>query len=85
MPKSVFSGSHRFLVEVLIEARKAAGLTQAQVAARVGKDQSFISLIEGSQRRVDVLEFYALAKAMGTDPVALFKAVAAKLPEQVSI
>lgn len=85
MPKSVFSGSHRFLVEVLIDARKAAGLTQAQVAARVGKDQSFMSLIEGSQRRVDVLEFYALAKAMGADPVELFKAVATKLPETVSI
>lgn len=85
MPKSVFSGSHRFLVETLIEARRAAGLTQAQVAARVGKDQSFMSLIEGSQRRVDVLEFYALAKAMGADPIELFRAVAAKLPETVSI
>lgn len=85
MPKTVFSGSHRFLVEALVEARKAAGLTQAQVAARVGKDQSFMSLIEGSQRRVDVLEFYALAKAMGADPVELFQAVAEKLPEKVSI
>lgn len=85
MPKTVFSGSHRFLVEALVEARKAAGLTQAQVAARVGKDQSFMSLIEGSQRRVDVLEFYALAKAMGADPVELFQAVAEMLPENVSI
>lgn len=85
MPKTVFSGSHRFLVEVLVETRMAAGLTQAQVAARVGKDQSFMSLIEGSQRRVDVLEFYALAKAMGADPVELFQAVAQKLPEKVSI
>jgi len=44
-----------------------------------------MSLIEGSQRRVDVLEFDALAKATGADPVELFQAVAAKLPEQVSI
>jgi hypothetical protein len=58
---------------------------QAQVAARVGKDHSFMSLIEGSQRRVDVLEFYALAGAMGADPVELFEAVTAKLPDKVSI
>src|SRR3990167_2145605 len=41
--------------------------------------------IEGSQRRVDVLEFFALAKAMGADPVELFRAVADKLPEKVDI
>lgn len=85
MAKTVFTGPHKVLVAALVEARKAAGLTQAQVAARVGKDQSFMSLIEGSQRRVDVLEFYALAKAMGADPVELFKAVSAKLPETINI
>lgn len=85
MPKTVFSGAHRALVEVLVEARKAAGVTQAELASRVGRDQSFISLIERSQRRVDTLEFYALARALGLDPVRLFAAVVARLPKQVSI
>jgi transcriptional regulator with XRE-family HTH domain len=85
MPKSVFSGAHRHLVEVLADARKKAGLTQAELAARVGKDQSYISIIEGSQRRVDVLEFYALAKAMGLDPIELFAEVVARLPAQVEV
>ena len=85
MPKSVFTGSHKHLVDVLIEARKQAGMTQAQLAAAVGKDQSFISIIEGSQRRVDVLEFCALARAMGADPTRLFQEVLVRLPDQIDI
>lgn len=49
MAKTVFTGPHKVLVAALVEARKTAGLTQAQVAARVGKDQSFMSLIEGKR------------------------------------
>lgn len=85
MPKSVFTGAHKHLVEVLTEARKESGMTQAQLAAAVGKDQSFISIIEGSQRRVDVLEFVALARAMGMNPVELFAKVSARLPNDLAI
>ncbi|MGH1558011.1 helix-turn-helix domain-containing protein [Caulobacter segnis] len=56
MPKSIFTGDHQSLVEVLIAARKDAGLTQTDLASKIGKDQTFISIIERSQRRVDVLE-----------------------------
>lgn len=79
MPKSVFTGAHKHLVEVLVEARRQSGMTQAQLAAAVGKDQSFISIIEGSQRRVDVLEFVALARAMGVDPQDLFRRLTLRL------
>ena len=85
MPKSVFTGAHRHLVEVLVEARQASGLKQSEVAERLGKTQSYISIIEGSQRRVDVLEFYALAKAMDRDPSELFAQVVARLPAKLEI
>lgn len=85
MPKTVFTGAHQHLVEVLVKARRAAKLNQTEVAERVGKDQTFISLIERSQRRVDVLEFVALAKAMGQDPVELFEKVVARLPKRFDI
>ncbi len=85
MPKSVFSGEHVHVVEALIAARRKAGLTQAEVARRIGKDQTFISLIERSQRRVDVLEFYALARAMGADPVELYAQVVGQLPHSIVI
>ncbi|MDP3737527.1 MAG: helix-turn-helix transcriptional regulator [Hyphomonadaceae bacterium] len=85
MPKSVFGGSHTHLVDVLKAARKNSGLTQAQLGTRVGKSQKFVSLIEQAQRRVDVLEFYALAKALGVSPVNLFSAVVQLLPDEIEI
>lgn len=85
MPKTVFTGAHKHLVDVLRRARKSSKLRQVDVAERVGKDQSFVSLIEKSQRRVDVLEFVALAKAMGEDPVELFAEVVARLPRRFEI
>lgn len=68
-----------------MEARSKAGLTQTELAERVGKNQKFISLIERSQRRVDVLEFYVLAKALGADPVKLYAEVVKRLPNRVEI
>jgi transcriptional regulator with XRE-family HTH domain len=85
MPKSVFTGAHHHLVEVLVAARAKAGMTQAQLAQKVGKDQSYISLIEGSQRRVDVLEFVALARAMERDAVGLFTDVVRRLPDKIDV
>ena len=44
-----------------------------------------ISLIETGQRRVDVLEFYAIARALGANPTELFDELAKKLPEVIEI
>jgi len=85
MPKTIFGGDHRHLVAVLAEARQASGLTQAELAARVGKDQSFVSIIERGQRRVDVLEFVALARAMDAEPTQLFERVTRRLSRTLRI
>ena len=85
MPKSVHGGDNPHLVAVLTEARRESGLTQVQLAELVGKDQTFISIIERGQRRVDVLEFVALARAMKANPAKLFAEVLKRLPESVSI
>ena len=85
MPKTIFTGAHTLLVETLRTARKDAGLTQAELAARIGRDQSYISLIEGSQRRVDTLEFVVLCRAMAADPVALFEKLVTSLPRDIQV
>lgn len=85
MPKSVFGGAHQELVAVLTQARKSAGMTQAEVGERVGKDQTYISLIENSQRRVDVLEFIALCRAMKTDPGRAFGVLLERAPSHFDI
>ena len=75
MPKSLFSEANKSFIQTLINARHDAGLKQEELVERVGKDQSYISNIERGQRRVDMLEFYVLAKAMNTDPVELYAQV----------
>lgn len=54
----------RFL-ERLRAARNQAGLTQAEVAARLGRPQSFVSKCESGERRVDVVELTVFAKLYG--------------------
>lgn len=85
MPKSQFSDSYRLFLGVLIAARKDAGLTQSDLAARIGKKQTFISIIETGVRRVDLLEFVALARAIGAKPEDLFARVLAVLPNNLDI
>ncbi|NOT08296.1 MAG: helix-turn-helix transcriptional regulator [Gemmatimonadales bacterium] len=49
-----------FLVQ-LITARERTGLTQVQVAKRLGWPQSRISRMETGERRVDVVELQCFA------------------------
>ncbi len=50
------------------DAREQAGLTQAELAKKIKKPQSYISKIERNERRIDLLEFIALCDALGVDP-----------------
>ena len=51
----------------LVQARKDAGLTQVEVAQRMGKAHSFISKCELGERRVDFVELQQLAKIYRKD------------------
>jgi transcriptional regulator with XRE-family HTH domain len=61
------SKRHRILIALLIERRKAAGMTQAQLADRLGKSQSFIARVERGKRRVYVVELLELAEVLEFD------------------
>ena len=57
----------------LIEARKKAGVTQTQLAMKLGRPQSFVAKYEGRERRLDVAEYIAIARALGADPYRLLR------------
>jgi transcriptional regulator with XRE-family HTH domain len=69
--KSVHSSDQAAFCGLMIRARKAAGLTQHALARRLKKPQSFVAKYEGGERRVDVVEFIAIARALGADPLKL--------------
>ncbi len=75
MQKSVHSSGQRALRELMVTARKKAGLTQQQLAKRLGKPQSFIAKYEGGERRLDVVEFITVIRAIGADPIRLMRAL----------
>ncbi|HEY1606865.1 MAG TPA: helix-turn-helix transcriptional regulator [Allosphingosinicella sp.] len=75
MAKTVYSRESEALAKILAKARKDAGLHQADLAARLGRDQAIVSNIERGQRRVDVIEFYTIAKAIRRDPIGLYREV----------
>lgn len=54
-----------------MEQREAAGMTQAELAAKIEEYQSFVARLESGQRRVDVIELLELADVIGFDPVSL--------------
>lgn len=60
---------------MLKAARKNAGLTQDQLTARLGAYNTFVSKYERGERQLDVVEFIAVAEALGVEPAVLFKAV----------
>ncbi|MEQ1782535.1 MAG: helix-turn-helix transcriptional regulator [Hyphomonadaceae bacterium] len=85
MPRSVFTQSYKSLLEVLVDMRKASGVTQVELAKRLGKPQPWVSLYERGVRRIDVIEFVAIAKALGVKPEKMFERVLAKMPKQIEI
>ncbi len=71
MPKTLRTPRQQRLQELLAELRKASKLTQADVAARLDRPQSFVAKYEGGERRLDIIEFVDVAEALETDPCAL--------------
>lgn len=67
MTKSIHSKEYAYFVERLKKARLEAGLTQVQVAKKLGRPQSHISNVESGQQRVDVIELQRFAKLYGKD------------------
>jgi transcriptional regulator with XRE-family HTH domain len=63
----MFSEKYRCLRSLLIEARRSRRLTQAEVAKRLDRPQSFVSKYESGERRLDVIEFLEVAAALGVE------------------
>lgn len=59
---------YRALIDALVSARKDQRLSQAALAAKLNRHQQFVSRYETGERRLDVIEFVDVARALGCKP-----------------
>jgi transcriptional regulator with XRE-family HTH domain len=76
--KSAHSEKYKALVVALRSARERAGLTQTEVARRLARPQSFVAKYERGERRLDVVEFAEITKALEVNATKLFSQLIAK-------
>lgn len=65
MARSLHDDRYVALVKALIDLRDRAGLTQQDVADRLGRPQSFVAKYETLQRRLDAIELVDVVLAIG--------------------
>ena len=71
MTKSVFTENYETFLKILVRLRKGIGMTQTQLAQKIKQNQSYVSKYENGERRLDVIEFVQVAKAIGADPLQI--------------
>lgn len=71
--KSTRTPRYQKLLERLKAARKDNGITQAALAKRLRKPQSFVSKYESGERRLDIAEYLEIAAALGIGEDALLR------------
>lgn len=73
MEKSPFTEKHQRFRLLLVQARKRRKFTQSQLAKKLHRPQSFVSKYERGERRLDVVEFLDVARALGIAPRELLE------------
>lgn len=73
MTRSVYSPQYRLLRTLLIKQRSKAGLTQTELAKKLNVNQTYVSKYELGERRLDIVEFFEIAEAIGFDPIKFLK------------
>jgi transcriptional regulator with XRE-family HTH domain len=74
--KSVHTAAQTAFCDLMTDARKTAGLTQRELAMKLSRPQSFVAKYEGGERRIDVVEFITICRAIAADPALILKKLA---------
>ena len=76
--KSTHSAQYRDLIVRMRAERQARGVTQEELARRLGKPQSYVSKAEMGERRLDVVEYLQFMRAIDGEPHALLREIEAE-------
>lgn len=73
MAKSQFAFIYAKVPTLLRQMRESAGLTQRDLAKKIGKSQPWVFKSEAASRRVDIAEFLEWAVGCGVEPLDAFR------------
>ncbi len=79
MAKSVYSRDYIVFLQQLRLAREESGLTQREVADKLGRSQSFVAKCEQGHNRVDVAQLVEFCRALGVPLVRFIESYSAAL------
>lgn len=80
MQKSIVSREQKIFLACLKEAREASGLTQVDLADRLGMTQSQVSKCERGERRLDLIELHAWCQALGVKLTTFVRTFESRFP-----
>ncbi len=79
MPNPLHDPRYVLFRALLVSERERNGLTQVDIATRLGRPQSYVSKYERGERRLDIIEFIDVANVLGVDPHELFRMLVGKI------
>lgn len=65
LEKSIYTGEYSTVIRLLRQSRDDAGLTQVDLAKRLGQTQSFVSKFERGDRRLDIIQLRTILSHLG--------------------
>ena len=80
---TVHTEAYSKFLKALVDARCAAGLSQAQLAKKLGKPPSFVGKYELGERRLDAIELLVVLRALEREPCSFIKVIDSQLPERL--
>jgi len=63
--KSIYTDEYGLVLRLLKDARKKSGVTQVELAERLGQTQSFVSKVERGDRRLDLVQLRTILLEFG--------------------
>jgi transcriptional regulator with XRE-family HTH domain len=78
MTKQLRGARHKRVMAVLVATREEAGVSQRELARRIGRAHSYIGRIETGTRRLDLPEFIEWCEALDADPVMVMRRIMGK-------
>ena len=71
MVKTIYESEYAAMLVMLRDRRLNAGMTQRELAQRMGVSRLFVGRCERGDRRIDIIEFLAFCRALDLNPKAL--------------